>query len=193
MFEIKVTKIVAGIILLCFVIVSMKFKEYVSVQAQTVLSIAQDPAKPKSKPAKNKGVRKAKGKRKASFKVAKAKKGMLKANAGKSELKRGKSTLDLEAEVEAMSKYKGYDITMLPVEARPDNTKNNVGLHSFTLSFNKSTVEILLAKQAFFVKKCNENGTGQTGQISWPKFDGPHKAWAVAKERSGFDRYAPSA
>ena len=91
------------------------------------------------------------------------------------------------------STYKGYDITNLPFEAHPDLTRPNLGGHSYTLTFNQATVEVLLAKQAYFVKKVNATGTGPTGQVSWGKFGGPADAFVVAKGRSGLDRYATCA
>eukprot|EP00435_Cladocopium_sp_Y103_P017565 s3048_g4.t1 len=107
--------------------------------------------------------------------------------------KKGTTQDDKGCGVQVESEYKGYDITMLPLEARPDFTRPNLGSHSYTLSFNQATVEVLLAKQAYFVKKVNDAGSGPMGQISWSKHGGPVDSFVVAKSRSGLDRYATGA
>ena len=140
---------------------------------------------------KNKGGKKKKAGKdkesKASFKRSSVKKGAL---------KKGTTKVDKGPGDEASSTsstYKGYDITNLPFEAHPDLTRPNLGGHSYTLTFNQATVEVLLAKQAYFVKKVNATGTGPTGQVSWGKFGGPADAFVVAKGRSGLGRYATCA
>ena len=120
------------------------------------------------------------GKSKASFKRSGVKKGTLKKGAPKDK------GLDDKVEKE----YKGYDITALPLEAHPDYSRLNLGSHSYTLSFKEATVKVLLAKQAYYVKKINHTGSGPCGQISWTKHGGPVDAFVVAKERSDLDCYA---
>ena len=84
--------------------------------------------------------------------------------------------------------YKGYDISMLPLEARPDPKKENKGMHSYTLrnASGDATIEVLLKHGAFFIKKVSDRGTGGVGQISM-KGHGAKVAWDMAKERAGFD------
>lgn len=89
--------------------------------------------------------------------------------------------------------YGSYDLTHLPEEAHPDDTRRNAGNHSYTLGFNGAVLEVLLQKQAFFVKKIGPTGSGPLGQVSWAKHDGPHNAFLVAKDRAGFDRYGRGA
>ena len=86
--------------------------------------------------------------------------------------------------------YGIYKIDMLPYEARPDSDRQNLGKHSYTLAFG-GTVEVLLQKQSYFVKKVGPKGTGPLGQVNWAKNDGPVDAFEIAKRRAGFER--PSA
>ena len=65
----------------------------------------------------------------------------------------------------------------------------NNGRHSYTLGKGGSSVEILLQKEAYFVKKINDDGSGPLGQVSWAKHGGPVEAFAVAKARSGYKRW----
>ena len=87
------------------------------------------------------------------------------------------------------SDYKGYDVSMLPKEALPDLTRTNLGRHSYTLRKDDACLEVLLQKEAFFVKKVGARGDGPTGQVSWSKYGGPVEAWKVAKQRSGYERW----
>ena len=87
----------------------------------------------------------------------------------------------------AQLKYGEYDLAALPPDARPDMAKANLGKHSYTLCFG-GTVEILLSKQAYFVKKIGPQGTGPQGQISWVKHGGPHAAFKLACDRAGLER-----
>lgn len=86
-------------------------------------------------------------------------------------------------------KYGGYNLEKLPQEARPDMEKRNLGKHSYTLSFG-GTIEVLLSKEAFYVKKVGQQGTGPTGQIGWTKNGGPAAAFELAKARAGLERFA---
>lgn len=86
-------------------------------------------------------------------------------------------------------KYGGYNLEKLPQEARPDMEKRNLGKHSYTLSFG-GTIEVLLSKEAFYVKKVGQQGTGPTGQIGWTKNGGPAAAFDLAKSRAGLERFA---
>ena len=53
---------------------------------------------------------------------------------------------------------------------------------------------MLLANRAYVVKKQGcvagsstaSSSSHAAGQITWSKFDGPSKAWAVAKQRANF-------
>lgn len=87
------------------------------------------------------------------------------------------------------SEYKGYDVSMLPKEALPDLTRANLGRHSYTVRKDDACLEVLLQKEAFFVKKVGAGGEGPLGQVSWSKHGGPGGAWEVAKQRSGFERW----
>ena len=78
----------------------------------------------------------------------------------------------------------------MPQEALPDFDRANQGKHSYTLTFNGATVEVLLQKQAYFIKKCASDAPGPTGQVTWSKCGGPRAAWKTVKERSGFKRFA---
>ncbi len=90
--------------------------------------------------------------------------------------------------------FKRYDLSILPEDAFPDPGKANRGSHGYTLtSQNGASVEVLLSKEAFFVKKAVEPGSGPTGHLAWAKLGTTKKAWRIAKARSGFvrdfDRY----
>ena len=81
--------------------------------------------------------------------------------------------------------YGTYDISKLPQEAYPDGSRRNQGSHSYTLGDGSASIEVLLQKEAFFVKKVGPKGTGPVGQVSWAKNNGVKSAWSIAKERSG--------
>ncbi len=116
-----------------------------------------------------------KGKKKASFKVSRSKPGLKAKRDGRSE---------------GPSEYAGYDITHLPEDVRPDMERRNLGKHSYTLRVSSGAcLEVLLQKEAYFVKAVGPAGTGPTGQVSWSKHEGPHKAFIVAKQRAGFERW----
>ena len=70
---------------------------------------------------------------------------------------------------ETSLKYGEYDISFLPEDARPDQSKNNLGKHSYTLRSSGGCLEVLLQKEAFFVKSVGPSGTGPKGQVSWKK------------------------
>ena len=108
----------------------------------------------------------------------------------KATFKRSRGKCAVKAASNSSLKYGDYDLGKLPHDARPDLSKTNAGKHSFTLSFN-GTVEVLLGKEAYFVKKIGAGGTGPIGQISWAKHGGPVSSFNVAKERAGLQR--PSA
>lgn len=85
--------------------------------------------------------------------------------------------------------FKRYDLSILPEEAFPDPGKVNRGSHGYTLtSQNGASVEVLLSKEAFFVKKAVAPGSGPTGHLAWAKLGTTKKAWRIAKARSGFVR-----
>ncbi len=66
-------------------------------------------------------------------------------------------------------KYGEYDISFLPEDARPDQSRNNLGKHSYALRSSGGCLEILLQKEAFFVKSVGPSGSGPQGQVSWKK------------------------
>ena len=142
-----------------------------------LIARSQVPEKPKDAKKVKKGKKIKNKEGKASFKHKKVKPGLkLKGKVGSSE----SSTL----------KYGDYDLSKLPLEARPDMSRPNLGRHSYTLNFG-GTVEVLLSKEAYFVKKLGPNGGGPKGQVSWAKNEGPHAAFEIAKTRAGLER--PSA
>lgn len=122
---------------------------------------------------KKKKVKKTKGKDKASFKRSSGRVGV-KSSSSKP----------------TPAMYGIYKIDMLPHEARPDCDRRNLGKHSYTLAFG-GTIEVLLQKQSYFVKKVGPKGTGPLGQVNWAKNDGPIESFKIAKRRAGFER--PSA
>ena len=65
-------------------------------------------------------------------------------------------------------KYGGYNLEKLPQEARPDMEKRNLGKHSYTLSFG-GTIEVLLSKEAFYVKKVGQQAQVLLGRLAGPK------------------------
>lgn len=141
-------------------------------------SLAQDPAKTERKKKKNKG--KSSGKtKKASFKKNGGKKGMLTSRRG----------TEVPATCEAT--YNDYDLTPLPREAWPCGDRPNRGKQSYTLNHgnNSGVVEVLLEKEAYYVKKLAPGYDGPVGQISWNKHGGPIAAWQIAKQRSGIRRW----
>lgn len=115
---------------------------------------------------------------KSSFKRPGGKKGGLKSEG---------SSRTTEPAPASGPKYGEYSLAGIPEEARPDSTKKNAGKHSYTLAFG-GTVEALLQKEAYFVKKIGPKGTGPAGQVSWAKNDGPVAAWEAAKARAGLLR-----
>eukprot|EP00438_Fugacium_kawagutii_P016533 Skav227294 [mRNA] locus=scaffold2645:5911:6168:+ [translate_table: standard] len=84
--------------------------------------------------------------------------------------------------------YKGYSLTEIPIEAHPDYSKKNLGAHSYTLTWNGVTVEVLLRQRAFFIKKVHPDSPGPKGQVSFLKHGGAKAAWKVAVARSGFGK-----
>ena len=151
-----------------------------------------DTAEPKqkkqkvNKTSKDKSKGKKESNKRASFGHSSKGRGML-----KSQKKEPEDTMDGRGSEEtptAMCEYKGYDISMLPVEARPDPTKENKGLHSYTLrnASQDATIEVLLKHAAYFIKKVSSRGTGGLGQVSM-KTHGADAAWDMAKKRAGFD------
>lgn len=140
-----------------------------------LIARSQVPENPKkdTKVKRNKLKTKSKG-GKASFKHKKVKPGL-------------KSKGNAEDSDSSTLKYGDYDLSKLPLEARPDMSRPNLGKHSYTLNFG-GTVEVLLSKEAYFVKKLGPKGCGPTGQVSWSKNEGPHAAFEIAKERAGLER-----
>ena len=54
--------------------------------------------------------------------------------------------------------YKGYDISALPKEAWPDETKTNAGKQSYTLTHKDCAIEVLLKHNAFFCETRGRKG-----------------------------------
>lgn len=132
--------------------------------------LLQDNA-PAKKKKKTKGDKRSK---KASFKVNGKGKG----------LKAGKMKAD-----DDVSMYKGtYDLSEIPVEARPNLLKPNLGKRSYTVTCpsGKATIEVLLRHNAFFVKKLATDAPGPCGQVSFSRFDDAAGAWCEAKRRAGW-------
>ena len=125
--------------------------------------------------------KKAKKVKKKTDKSKKENKAGFKRSGGKKGLKGPSVAQSLE--------YGEYNISQLPKEAYPDMAKANLGKHSYTLSREGAAVEVLLQKEAYFVKKVGGSGTGPTGQVSWAKYGGPGNAFQVAKARAGYSRW----
>lgn len=123
-------------------------------------------------PAKKKKANGKKSSKKASFKVNGKGKG----------LKAGNMKAD------DVPMYKGtYDLSLIPVEARPDLLKPNLGKRSYTLACsNKATIEVLLRNRAYFVKKLAVGAPGPCGQVSFSRFGDAAGAWSEAKHRAGW-------
>lgn len=140
-----------------------------------LIARSQVPENPKKDKVKGKKLKHKKNKDgKASFKHKKVKPGL-------------KSNGNAENSESSTLKYGDFDLSKLPLEARPDMSRPNLGKHSYTLNFG-GTVEVLLAKQAYFVKKLGPKGSGPMGQVSWSKNEGPHTAFEIAKRRAGLER-----
>eukprot|EP00438_Fugacium_kawagutii_P002974 Skav211135 [mRNA] locus=scaffold4091:29274:31664:- [translate_table: standard] len=105
----------------------------------------------------------------------------------KASFKRTVTKSSLKADTTPKMEYGGYDISFLPKEALPDLTRTNQGAHSYTLNF-EGCVEVLLQKQAYYVKRVGEHGSGPKGQVSWAKNGGAEKAFEIAKQRAGLVR-----
>ncbi len=90
--------------------------------------------------------------------------------------------------IEPIEIYKGYDISMLPMEARPVDLSKCRGEHSYTLrsKTGEATIEVLLKHSAYYCKKIAPHGQGTRGQVSM-KYYGPVGAWKIAKSRAGFE------
>lgn len=127
------------------------------------------------KKSKNKNKKK-KASRKASFKVNRHPVG----------IKSGKPLPNPDVDENMM--YKGtYSLEKIPVEAHPDKSKVNAGLHSYTLSCEGGgRIEVLLRHNAFFVKQLTFTAPGPAGQVSFLKMGGVKEAWHEAKRRAGF-------
>lgn len=90
--------------------------------------------------------------------------------------------------IEPVVIYKGYDISMLPEEARPVDISKCRGEHSYTLrsKTGEATIEVLLKHSAYYCKKIAPHGQGTRGQVSMKSY-GTVGAWKIAKSRTGFD------
>ena len=103
----------------------------------------------------------------------------------KSVKNKGSKTAASSANPPKPSTYQGHDLSMLPAEAYPQESRRNLGKHSYTIGDGDAVAEVLLHKKAFFVKRVGNDGTGPVGQVSWSKHGGPKAAWKVLLERSG--------
>lgn len=132
-----------------------------------------------------------KKKRKSKKGGRKSKKASFKVNRRGVGIKGGKSRVNHDGEDDGGNRtYKNtYDLTKLPAAALPDQSKENAGKHSYTLTSpdGLGRIEVLLRHNAFFVKKVSPKGAGPCGQISFAKFGGEDGAWREAARRAGFD------
>eukprot|EP00434_Breviolum_minutum_P044830 symbB.v1.2.040090.t1/scaffold6982.1/size28864/2 len=64
-------------------------------------------------------------------------------------------------------------------QARPDPARRHHGLHSYTVVRGAAKIEVLLKKEAFYVRGENR------GQVSWVKHGGICNAWIAACTRAG--------
>lgn len=129
---------------------------------------------------KSKGSVSKKNKKKASFKHSGGRKGVKGS-------KKSKKDKKVEAKPDP-TVYNIYDLTPLPREAWPQLDKPNRGNHSYTLNFGAAVIEVLLQKEAYFIKKVVEGFPGPCNQVTWGRYGGPVSAWEVVKSRSGFRR-----
>ncbi len=137
----------------------------------------------KKKRKKNNG----KGSAKSSGGFAK-KKASFKHHGGKKVLKKKTKAKCATKPAPENTVYHVYDLTPLPREAWPQWDKPNRGKHSYTLNFGGAVVEVLLNKDAYFIKKVLEGYPGPCNQVTWGRHGGPVSAWHVVKTRSGFCR-----
>ncbi|OLP92428.1 hypothetical protein AK812_SmicGene25798 [Symbiodinium microadriaticum] len=79
--------------------------------------------------------------------------------------------------------WHSYDLKALnmPSECRPLGPGR--GLHSYTVSLDGATFDVLMKKKGFFVKK--PVGEGKKGTISWGCNGGIEAAWLKAKKHAG--------
>ncbi|CAK9092347.1 30S ribosomal protein S6, partial [Durusdinium trenchii] len=96
-----------------------------------------------------------------------------------------------------LNEFNGFDLVKLgvPLEARPLANKEYKGKKGYTVtSPTGAAIEVLVVAEAYVVKRCGtvaggegpEFSTLKSGQVTWSKFDGPAKAWEVAKKRAYF-------
>lgn len=111
-----------------------------------------------------------------------------KEKSGKASFKRHGGTA-AKSKLAVTEKFKGFDLTKLPADARPDMNRKNVGRLSYTLEFNTAVIEVGLAKRFFLLKRIASGFPGPKGrQLTWGKFDSITEAWNEAKRLSGFVR-----
>ena len=87
--------------------------------------------------------------------------------------------------------FKGFSLQGFPEEALPDRTRQHGGSFSYTV-FVKGrdngevigTVDVLLKKAAYYVKK--PSPTGRKGTVSFKKCGGPCGAWEEILKVGGF-------
>ena len=123
--------------------------------------------------------------KKASFRVNGRGRG-LKSAKGPREVRRSRSPARSSS---PQITFAEYNISHIPVAARPCQSKENKGRHGYTLCSqdgSRARIEVLLRQKAFFAKVLADGAPGPVGQLSFGKFDSIESAWAEAKRRVGF-------
>eukprot|EP00434_Breviolum_minutum_P016188 symbB.v1.2.014264.t1/scaffold1033.1/size247163/2 len=146
-------------------------------------------AKPAAKASGSKSkAKKSKRNKKASFR-----RGSKKAKKVKKTLAKEIPGLQLD-EQGYPKEYRGYSLEELPFAARPQPDRVHRGMHSYTVKthvrdnenkMHEVLIDILLAKRAYYVKKCCDNGS--LGQVSWKKAGNPHVVWPWPLTKPGVE------
>lgn len=97
---------------------------------------------------------------------------------------------------DVLDKFRGYSLDQLgvPHGARPRANQVYMGQHGYTLrSPQGGAIEVLLKQRAYVVKRLDDSvasgpdDKSGLGQVTWSKYGGASKAWAVAASRAGFN------
>ena len=154
--------------------------------------------KKRNKDKKQKKAKKADGKKasRAGFKRGghkKSKKAAQKAAAEKTEKNQivPAPATPTDAPAVENGRHRDYDLEAMkiPKAAWPQAGKN-LGAHSYALRSvcGKASIEVLLRAKAFYVKRLAEGADGPIGQITFKIGRTASEAWAIAKQRSGYDQ-----
>ena len=97
--------------------------------------------------------------------------------------------MDGEAADDGQPSLKGFSLAGFPAAAMPDWSKTNNGAFSYTVTVQgpngqSGTIDVLLKKSAYFVKKAAAGGKRAT--CSFRRFGGPAGAWEEAVRQGGF-------